>query len=467
MAELIIHLYTNLGDYLSFSPSSFLKNTIFYNPPKKEHNFGSWHELQDGLMENIFRRLNLIDRVRFGGVCKSWRSLVMQKHVRAAPQPPWLLLPHGRNCKSLSFFSICEGVVYDIKVAEAAKGGWCIGSSRGWLIMASGTEYEPEVFLFNPFSGVRHNLPSLTTIFPSFFDYVDAARDPQRFASFIDKIEVLSSDPSECIVAATFSRSKVLAFCKPGDKEWSVWEGINDQQRHYYLDIIFCEDTLCALVGMEEVEGGFESYTTCMKLGNREVMVKVIPHIVHVFDHAINDDFEIGDQDSGFVEEEGSKFNLVESDGELLMVVNVVDVHFTEFGESEEEDEDDEEEGWGWGPVLWEFVYYKTRTFEVFKIGTVPFTRVRSVGDKMLFVSQGESLSVSAADFKGFSGNLIYFLEHNDYSFEDFDPKVSRESGVFYLDDERIERSFPSTLPKQCRMCWLTPHPWLDEKLNV
>lgn len=188
MAELIIHLYTNLGDYLSFSPSSFLKNTVFYNPPKKEHNFGSWHELQDGLMENIFRRLNLIDRVRFGGVCKSWRSLVMQKHVRAAPQPPWLLLPHGRNCKSLSFFSICEGVVYDIKVTEAAKGGWCIGSSRGWLIMASGTEYEPEVFLFNPFSGVRHNLPSLTTIFPSFFDYVDAARDPQRFASFIGNV---------------------------------------------------------------------------------------------------------------------------------------------------------------------------------------------------------------------------------------------------------------------------------------
>jgi hypothetical protein len=102
------------------------------------------------------------------------------------------------------------------------------------------------------------------------------------------------------------------------------------------------------------------------------------------------------------------------------------------------------------------FVYFKTSNFGVYKVGCS--TKLTSIGDKMLFLSKGESVSVSAADFKGYSGNLIYFFEDDDYSFEDHDPIVTRESGVFYLDDERIERSFLSTPPTECVMCWFTPH---------
>jgi hypothetical protein len=188
MDELIIQLYGNLGEYLSFSPSSFLKH-IFYTTKKDDH-FGRWHELPDGIMENIFLRLNLVDRVRSGGVCKSWRSvLVMHKRIGVDdPQLPWLLLPRSQSCKSLSFFSMSEGIVRNIRLPEAAEGGWCFGSSNGWLMMARGTEYEPEVFLVNPLSGFQLNLPSLTTIFPYYYDHVDAARDPERFAFFIGNV---------------------------------------------------------------------------------------------------------------------------------------------------------------------------------------------------------------------------------------------------------------------------------------
>jgi hypothetical protein len=477
---LIIQLYSNLGEYLSFRPKSFLKN-VFSNTTKKQHYFGRWDELPDGIMENIFGRLNLIDLVRSGGVCKSWRSLVMQKQVRAAPQLPWLVLPHRQSCNSLSFYSMAEATVYNIKLPKPAQGGRCFGCSKSWLMMARGTEWGPEVYLFNPFSGFKLNLPSLTTI-PHFCDYV--APDPDRFTSFVGNIVVSSTDSAELIVALLCFHYQVLAFCKPGDEKWRVWEGGNgDEEDVRCFDIMFCEDggTLCVLVGVKtEMEGGSaRSYTTCMKSGNREVMLKVIPFVVSWNDFFIY--LEIG-QETWIVEDGAKIISLVESDGELLVVVTFSDVHFTRFEEEETEeetdDEDDEtedateeetdeeeeeiEEEEDEEEVSFDFIYLKKRRFEVLKVDfssdTVSFTRLRNVGDKMLFLSMGESISLSASDFNGFSGNLIYFLQDIDYSCVDHDPLVYRESGVFYLDDQRMVQSFPSTHPSQSLMCWLTPH---------
>lgn len=241
---------------------------------------------------------------------------------------------------------MAEATVYNIKLPKQAQGGWCFGCSRSWLMMARGTEWEPEVFLFNSFSGFKLNLPSLTTI-PCFRDYV--APDPDRFASFVGKIVVSATDSAELVVAVVCFHYHVLAFCKPGDEEWRVWEGGNggDEQGVKYFDIMFCEDggTLCALVGVEtEMEGGSaRSYTTCMKSGRREVMLKVIPFVVSLND--IFFDLEIG-QGASIVEDGANIFSLVESDGELLVVVTVSDVHFTRF-EDEETDHEDNETGGG------------------------------------------------------------------------------------------------------------------------
>ena len=190
-------LYGNLGEYLSFSISSFLKQQILYCNNKKSkskskssklsksfvHVYGRWDELSDDMMGEILGRLNIIDRIQLGGVCKSWRSIVKQKDIHSAPSVPWLLLPHAQNCNSLSFFSMTEGIVHSIKLAKAAQGGWCFGSSKGWLTIARGTQDDPQVFLLNPISGFQCHLPSLTTI-PYFKDFVDVAWDPNRITSF-------------------------------------------------------------------------------------------------------------------------------------------------------------------------------------------------------------------------------------------------------------------------------------------
>lgn len=130
------------------------------------------------------------------------------KTHRCYPQLPWLLLPCSQSCKSLSFFSVSEGIVRNIKLPEAAEGGWCFGSSNGWLMMARGTEYEPEVFLLNPLSGFQLNLPSLTTIFPYYYDHVDASRDRERFASFIGNVRsplILKIKLEKSLVLITFA----------------------------------------------------------------------------------------------------------------------------------------------------------------------------------------------------------------------------------------------------------------------
>ncbi len=403
--ELIIKLYGNLGEYLSFSLSSFLKQ-IFYQKTDEPIVYAGWHQLPDDLMEAILRRLNLIDGVRLGSVCRSWRAVVKQEHIRTAPSL-WLLLPHCPDSKSLNFFSTSEGIVRTIKLPRPARGGWCFGSSRGWLTFARWEKGNPQVFIFNPLSGFRHHLPSLTKI-PSFDDYVGGAQDPSRLTSFIRKIELSSTDLSKCIVAATFREpADVLALCKPGDKEWSVFQGLKGQSPRY-LDIIFHEDKLYALMH----KGAFFASYSIELAEKREVIFRVIQNIVVPLIHT----WWRRTLESHFVE----------SDGELLIVKSQ------------------------------KYAFNKRRRFQVFKIGfgyifssiRPRFTRLTSMGDKKLFLSKSKSLSISGPDFNGIGGNRICFADYiNDYCLEDDDPTVSRQTReVFYLDDERP-------------MCWFSPHP--------
>ncbi|KAB1207537.1 hypothetical protein CJ030_MR7G007536 [Morella rubra] len=413
MAELIPLLYSNLGEYLSFSLSSFLKQ-IFYrctNHLNKKTNepiiYSDWHELQHDLIENILQRLNQVDRRRLSCVCKSWRSHVKQTKNRIAPQFPWLVLPHGPNCKSFSFFSMSEGAVHNFKLPKSAKGGLCVGSSQGWLIIIAGSEWDPKVYLSNPFSGSQYQLPSFTTI-PSFMDSESSSQDPiYSLTSFIDKIVLSSTEPAEGIVAAILDEGLVLAFCKPGDREWSVFREPNEQAREF-LDIEFCQDTLYAV----DEEGDFATYT--VELTKRKLILNIIPGSsipINFPPEDVDDEFDVQ-----IIKEANQTLHLVESDGEILIVQSSVDYLITGVGE-EGEDEVLEVEG---EEELMElllfrsFLYKSTTEFGVFKIdcssGNLLVSNVNGLGDRMLFVStSSSSISLSARDFEGFRELHILF----------------------------------------------------------
>ena len=103
--------------------------------------------------------------------------------------------------------------------------------------------------------------------------------------------------------------------------------------------------------------------------------------------------------------------------------------------------------------------YYLVARFEVSKIQTADtmcITRLSSLGNQSLFVGGGVSV---AGNFNEFDKNCIYFAEDADYSITNEYPLVSREAGVFYLDDGSLKRSFPSIkTEKRCFMNWFSPN---------
>ncbi|KAK0583229.1 hypothetical protein LWI29_034881 [Acer saccharum] len=131
---------------------------------------------------------------------------------------------------------------------------------------------------------------------------------------------------------------------------------------------------------------------------------------------------------------------------------DLIDHNDDEEPDDNEDDEDNDDDN------VIHFKYIQTSKFEVFKIddpcvtnNKMSVTRLNNLGDRMLFVSKSGSVSVevpkSNDDLKK---NCIFFVEEEE---EDY-PTMSRESSIFYLEDERIERSLPSIN----HMSWFSPN---------
>ncbi|KAK1575404.1 hypothetical protein Q3G72_005194 [Acer saccharum] len=121
----------------------------------------------------------------------------------------------------------------------------------------------------------------------------------------------------------------------------------------------------------------------------------------------------------------------------------------TTFKLVDEEDGDDD--------AIIDFDYIQTSKFEVFKIdypsaNNMSVTRLKSLGDRMLFVSKSGSVSVQVSKSNDeLKKNCIFFVEEED---ENYPTTIYRESGIFYLENERIERSLPSIN----HMSWFSPN---------
>ncbi|KAI9182057.1 hypothetical protein LWI28_021648 [Acer negundo] len=117
---------------------------------------------------------------------------------------------------------------------------------------------------------------------------------------------------------------------------------------------------------------------------------------------------------------------------------------------AEEEPDDNEDEGDDDAIIDFNLTMLQTSKFEVFKIdypgannnNNMSVTRLKSLGDRMLFVSKSGSVSVQVSKSNDeLKKNCIFFVEEE---FEDYPTTISRESGIFYLENERIQRSLPS-----------------------
>lgn len=116
-----------LGDFgrsLCFN----LKKLLGYKREQKcnsrqSSDYGCWQEPPEEILEKIIQNLRLSDRIRLSILCKSWRSVVMSSSTH---EFPWLLLPQSPDCssnnKTLSFYSLSDGKVVDLKLPKPVQG---------------------------------------------------------------------------------------------------------------------------------------------------------------------------------------------------------------------------------------------------------------------------------------------------------------------------------------------------------
>jgi len=164
-----------------------------------------WSSLLEELLDEILSRLPLLDYLRFGSVCRSWRSAML---ARRPPLPPLLLKP-ARPQLIFFFSSLVNGKLRELPMEYPFEMQQCLfGHSHGWLAMKSsyGVPY-----IVNPVSGDRIDFP------PGVSSINNA---------------VLSSPPTsgDCsvVVYGKFHHNnadiEALASCKLGDSGWTVFD---------------------------------------------------------------------------------------------------------------------------------------------------------------------------------------------------------------------------------------------------
>ncbi|KAL6189582.1 hypothetical protein ACLB2K_040969 [Fragaria x ananassa] len=404
----------------------------------------SWETLPDDIMEPL-------------------SSIPMRKDISSSRHTlPWLILPQPEskaltcNDTSLSFFNLYHGKVVKLELPEPVHGVWFRGCSKGWLIMIKEDEHNSSVFLVNPISGVHHQLPST---------YVETATWKKYGAfTFYNRLVLSTSviDLEECIVAATLGRftNKILVLCRPRDKEWNVFQ-LTDANVTL-TDILFSCGKLYALV-VSKYKMAIVATPRMLNFGDQLLELKLVydvnPNYSDI-DKVVEDhgNYEVFLQDccnSHLLEStcNNETTSTLENRGN-----NLEEEENGGGGNDVEEEENDE--GYDGGDKFegeggdgefqinmfdenYRFTYLRTSGFEIYRIdphnGSLKL--VPSLGDKVIFLSHGGSLSLRPSDVqsKDVGGNCIYFATNNIKSFHSLETYISREIGVFNLDKRSIQ----------------------------
>ncbi|XP_020259854.1 uncharacterized protein LOC109836382 [Asparagus officinalis] len=116
-----------------------------------------WGDLPREILDLFLEELSFGDHVRFGAVCKSWRSASRDKPHRLAIKWPWLVFPQLPLEDSLSIYSPMEAYIHQLNIIMS-PGFECLGHSMGWLIIYHIAE---GYYILNPLNNQTLELPSL------------------------------------------------------------------------------------------------------------------------------------------------------------------------------------------------------------------------------------------------------------------------------------------------------------------
>lgn len=401
-----------------------------------------WSSLLPELLQKISVNLEIhADYIRFRAVCTAWRASTPATPAHLPCQFPWLMLPQSRSSSHRrAFFSLPDDKFHILDLPEASHCRRRSGSSHGWLIMLIMLDESSSIFLLNPLTRAKIELPPLST-FPYVvrFDIFNVGREytlhsseddghvnyMSRFYtcglkdmrdSFVTKV-VLSNSPSngsKFLALAIINRTGDLAYWKDGLNSWCLIEGARS----------FCEDVI-HFNGLFYAVDKNGSIAVCDVGGDS-------PRVEFIRTPRVSD---------------GDMQYLVIANGELLLVTRYLELA-SELGQLQT----------GIGT-------YETHEFRVFKLDLSgsKWERVMSLGDTMLFLGENSSLALVASDFRECKGNRIYFTD--DFSELDYSGfPGNHDLGIFNLEDGTIEQlpCYPRTSHSHLQWpppIWITPNP--------
>ncbi|GMY18602.1 F-box protein SKIP23-like [Fagus crenata] len=388
-----------------------------------------WSLLPMDLLNTIEEHVELyVDKVRLRCVCSSWHSDLSKMPNHKLCQLPWLLIPYKDNVNGTSTSSSCgfldplEKKVHKLELPEIGEKVFK-GSAYGWVVVANKND---TIYLVNPLTRARVKLPprskfpdvrkyradkheseyllwSLTALSTPGDSYL---MDTTHVRNYLLTKIVLSSSPSngsDFVAVAIYGEIGSLAYCKRGDKKWSI---ISDK-RPPYKDVIFYEGQLYALKCSGQL-------MVCDIGSNypKPIVTEVVPQ---------PSTYPLGE------------LYLVGSSSGLMMVQRCIESSYI------------------YEPS--KIFVHKTTTFKIFKldISGRNWYRVKSLGDDVLFLGLNSSMAFSSRDFPVYKGNSIYFTDVN-YNFDLEGTRIGFDEGIFSLDDGKIE-----PLPTNYGDVWPTP----------
>ncbi|KAL5719594.1 hypothetical protein ACHQM5_012350 [Ranunculus cassubicifolius] len=424
---------------------------------------GDWTNLPTDILYVIGSKLDLApDQLRFRAVSSSWRSAL------PFPQPPWLILADDEDpgpdvdayyAMHLTYRSIGEKVsdednifkkidttshppsslrgivgigdgeqlVYEFDLPEACEKRF-LGSSGTWLITI---DYDGVIKLLNPFSRVQCSLPPQSSFYgvnnPHYLDNGRQVRD-----IVTHKVVLFSSSlVGDYVAIAIAGPGRKLSIARIGDASWigcPTPENLLDDVV-YYKEQIYAVNVF-GVVMLCDISDGVDHPKASILMGRFQSL-----------------EFNIDDV---------TKFYLVEWMGDLLMVLQLMDLDkLEEFVRMPRAKKLVEKINRSEDTLL-----CKPKGFKVYRLNFADkkWDELKNLGECSLFLGRNTSISVLSSN-KGIKKNWsIYFTDDYPRAWHATDTLAGRARGVFDMETNSIQPHYKGvSTSRYSPPIWLVP----------